>query len=482
LINQFESSYVVPTLENQSEWVALVEVFWNDITTLISALIDVQNSSQTLLSSNDAKYLRSLDTSLNIPSRLALLDGTEQVSIQASHNGKFIIELVSAPYRLHNMHITVNNTYIDLQSIAKLVSTRLPDESEITQPLYIELLADELVTTIEIQNPLQPYVYTTLSNDRIFYLVVKESSIELRLTRNDQYHAFKVKPNATSIKFGFTGQYTPQGSPIYTSASELASILGGSVSRTTNLTSVSIVDGVCDTSISRCTAFLLDRNNEQIIIDGNRAYHYASTSLNYSGNVRLVHEKVILNSESGMIYSIPNDLLSSDKSDNIKTDLSSVISTGDLIIDIDQTVAEVLSNNTSIILDKKIRPSTCVIRLGSFDCWKRIVDGIVIPQIEFPRHTDSTTLNNLRYTASVIKSFLANIKTRITNNQLSRRSLMSILNPLNDLQRQHLAFRANRAADILFSGDIQSYVELNDTNYNYEIMLKSVIDETKARL
>jgi hypothetical protein len=183
-----------------------------------------------------------------------------------------------------------------------------------------------------------------------------------------------------------------------------------------------------------------------------------------------------------MIYSIPNDLLSSDKSDNIKTDLSSVISTGDLIIDIDQTVAEVLSNNTSIILDKKIRPSTCVIRLGSFDCWKRIVDGIVIPQIEFPRHTDSTTLNNLRYTASVIKSFLANIKTRITNNQLSRRSLMSILNPLNDLQRQHLAFRANRAADILFSGDIQSYVELNDTNYNYEIMLKSVIDETKARL
>ena len=482
LIDQFESSYVVPTLTNQSEWVSVVEVFWNDITSLINALLDVQNSSQTLLSSNDATYLKSLDTTLNIPTRLLLLDGTERVSLQASHNGKFTIELSSAPYELNNMHITINNTYIDLQSIAKISSSRIPDADEITQSLYVELLANGYTETIEIQNPLQPYVYTTLGNERIFYLVVKQSSIELRLTRNNTFHAFKVKPNSTSIKFGLTGQYTSQGSPNYTSANELASILGGSVNRSTETRSIEIVDGILSTSVSRCTAYLLDRNNEQIILDGRTAYHYASTSLNYFGNARLVYERVVINSESGMIYSIPSNLLNSDKSDNIKTDLLSVVSTGDILTDSEGNSAEVLSNNASIILDKKIRPSTCVLRIGSFDCWKKIVEGVEVPIVQFPKNTDSTTLSNLRYTASTIRSFLSNIKTRINANPLSRRCLMSILNPLNDLQRQHLALRANRALDILFSGDLQSYLELNDTNYNYEIMLKSVIDETKARL
>lgn len=481
-IEEFDASYVAPSLANQSEWVSVVETFWNDITSLVNSLLDTQNSSTSILNSPDAAYLKSLDTSLDIPTRLALLDGTEKVSLTANHGGKFQIELAAAPYSFNNTYVTVNNTYIDLHSIARISSTRIPDAQEISEPLYVELLSDGNTVTVEIENPLQPYVYTTLTNKRVFYLLINRSTAELRLTRNDKFHAFRVKPNSTSIKFGFTGQYTPSSSPIYTSASELAAILGGTVRRTTEDRKISILDGVLDVPVSRCTAFLLDRNNEQLLLDRLTAKHYVSTSLSYEGNARLVYERVVLNSERGMIYSISDDLLSSDMSNNVSTDLISIVSAGDILVDKNGVSAEVLSADGILVLDKKIKPSTCTLKLGAFECWKKLTDGLTIPSIEFPKHTDSTTIANVRYISSVIKNFTANVKSRIKNNQLSRRCLMSILNPLNDVQRQHLALRANRASDILFSGDIQSYIELGDAEYNYELMLKSVIDETRARL
>lgn len=470
-IDVYHSYYFVPSVGNESTWIKATELMWNEIYEQVSNLLNAKQASAAILSSKVASDLEALQTSLNIPTRLRLLDGAESVPFDTGEGSVSEITFVNGPYNLDNQNIIINGVYMSVADTAILRSSKL---TSISENLRIDLIGNGVINSISVG-----IEENSVFNN--FHITRKLGYIELSLVGSSPYYCFQVVPNAASRELELQSGFIDTNSVLYTSARELAQKTGGTLHTTSSIKNVSIVNGVLSESLGRCFLVLLDKNNEIVAANGTSATNYCNTSLTYNGKARIVYEYITVTVENANTTMLPPVLVSTVSSNIVKTSIASALSVGDIVLDRGNRIEVLKVANNTLTLAGKYYSSNLNVILGCYDTWHNMTDGLEVPDIQFPSSVDSNTILQLRKISSQIDSFIALLLTRL-NTLLTRNQLSAILPLLNELQRQHLAMRASRACDILFQGDIESYMLLDNTTSNYNLSIRQSTEELKARL
>jgi hypothetical protein len=469
-LDLYDEYYFTPVVGKEDVWISVIKLVWQEILKNTRILLNSKYAASMVLSTDDAAYLQTVDNSLNLGTRLKLLDGSEIIDLSDSEGSISEVRFINGPYNLDNLNITINNAYINVVDRAVSNSKTLT-ESGI---LSVQLIGINSSTIVDIDIAEN----TSVGN---FFLTRKLSNIELSLVGSEPYYCFNVIKNDISASLGLDSGFIDSNSVLFTSSRDFATRVGGSVDYQYALTNINIVDGVSSVSFSKCVAVLLDRNNELVCIDGNTAYNYCNTSLTYSGKVRIIYEYVSCVLDNNKANNLPSSIVSYIGSNNVRTSYANCLSTGDIIVDGESRLEVINISDTLLRLSGRYYSKNLNIVLGCYDTWRKMTDGLTIPSIIFPESVDSNTIIELRKISSIISQFVHDLRNRLLV-KLTRNQLSSAVPYLNEIQKQHLAMRANRACDILFSGDIATYLLLDDNTCNYALAIKQSTDELKARL
>ena len=469
-LDLYDEYYFSPVVGKEDIWVNVVELVWQEIVKNTSILLNSKYATSMVLSTDDANYLQTVDNTLNLSTRLKLLDGSEIIDLSDSEGSVSDVRFINGPYNLDNLDVTVNNSYVNVADRAVLRSLSLVDTGLIT----VQLVGDGENTTVDIDISEN----TEVAN---FFVTRKLTGIELSLVGSEPYYCFNVIKNETSAMLGLDSGFLDSNSVLFTSSRDFSNKIGGSAEYQYALANIQIVNGVSSASFSKCVAVLLDRNNELVCIDGNNVYNYCNTSLNYSGKVRIIYEYVSCVLDNNKANNIPSSIISYIGSNNVKTGYSNCLAIGDIIVDGSSRLEVINISGDLLRLSGRYYSKNLNIVLGCYDTWRKMTDGLTIPSITFPKSIDSNTIIELRKISSIISQFVHELRTRLLVS-LTRNQLSSAIPYLNELQKQHLAMRCNRACDILFSGDIATYLSLDDNTCNYALAIKQSTDELKARI
>jgi hypothetical protein len=474
-VEKYISSVFYPIAGKELAWINNAKPIYEDISYELNVLLSAQDNATFLASTDEAVSMATSQNALNLSERISLLDGQESLNLQQTASGKTVVYTKNGPFKFYDEAISVNNANITIHSKAYLVSKKPPVNSYGT--ISVTLMHDNGYDIKEIPTP-----ESSVSFNNFSYSIQGERA-HLLIDYDGKYFAFKVNITEASIKMGLNTDFSDKQSNAFTSCTEISDKIKTKINRNFINKDITIQNGVCDfVDSKKCIAYLLERNNEILVLENGVAFNYANTSLNYEGKARLVYENLELILDESAHSAIPESILDRSVTKTFDTIYADIIKPG-YFISSNQKTSEVLavSGNTVYMKDEISVGKDCSVTLGCYSMWKEITNKIKFVLVTFPTSIDINTINTIRSIHTDIYNMCITIKS-LLESKMTRSQTILHFEPILSLRKQHLALRCRRALDVLFLGDIRYYYSLDDYSSNYELYLKQAVDEVKSRL
>jgi hypothetical protein len=469
LVTKYQASVYTPVYGKELEWVNLIKPIYEDMSYAYNMIISADVNCSILSSTEEYDSLMKSANTLMLQDKLRMLDGAHRVPIQLQANKNMNASLINGPYDLDYDIFTVNGNVITISNTATVIS-KYKANGLLTIRCYFEGGYEDITLDTSVSS----------SSDNLHF-ASGINNCTIQLSKGGRFFAFYVLPGDTAKALGLNSLHM---SILATSADLLAKALGGNVVRRIYTIDINIVNGVQDKVSTRSVGYLIDRNDEMLILENGKAYNYSNSSLTYEGKIRVVEEHVTIPIDYLKDSSIPAKVLSSIPSTRVYSDKHQLVSPGDFI-EYDAKYSEVLNvDNGELVLKDPIQANKdAYLHLGVRRLWSEFKNSVgKFPLVTFPVEYDINTLSTLLDVKSKLDTFFSSLMIAISKTKVTRRQSEYYSDMLNFLRRSHLAMRADRALDILFSSDIGYYYSLTNESSNYNLLLKRSIDSMRAKL
>ena len=426
-------------------------------------ILNFNKQSQYILGSEYAKDLSVLENSINITERLSLVDGVEVVNVSAEKVPNQYSSYYSPPTPemfVKDVTNLINNYYVTISPKNNVI-----DVSHVVEMLQVGHSGVRLLAIAgDGRDPLVMSLYDTQETfENITYDPNAKTLTIGRSLGNNKIvgvRLLNINDNVNNDPLKYSLYYTTK---------ELSGVLGGKPN--TKIVEQIIFDKNNLPTID-VSDYVLVFDNDVIVVRNSQIL-ITSNFLNYLDKkpCNITTQNVRIPTTSSNVHEIFGN--KADKQKVLKLPFN-FLQQGDYISDIE--ITSVLG--ATVTLSESASPGNKTVQLGSYKRWKDLC--IAINNLNIPTHTleeiNSLDVFSRKSLVNKVLTSLASLSSISASFGFGRLQ-GNIIKSLNTISNAHRENRYDIALSELFSGNIDTYIDMSDADASTNALLINAIKQ-----